>query len=205
MRGANLFPGCMTMKHFCFFLLFSMTAVLAAAETKPAETAKPAAAATAAKPAETAKPAAAATAAKPAGTAKPAVSVLTSIYRPDRDPSEFADPEKAESLLNRRAELVRKIQDERKRLLKEDTAAKKLNEEIMVLNRKLASLLETKKSMIELNSQLLDLDNAISRLKPAPPPEPDTKAEAKPDTKAETKPEAKTETKTKDGGKAGKE
>ena len=72
--------------------------------------------------------------------AKPAVSDLTSIYRPDRDPSEFADPEKAGSLLSRRAELVRKIQDERKRLLKEDEAAKKLYEEIMNLNRKLASL-----------------------------------------------------------------
>ena len=159
------------MKHFCVLFLFAVTTALSAAakppEAKPAETAKPAAAAATAKPAEAAKPA----------TAKPAVSVLTSIYRPDRDPSEFADPEKAESLLNRRAELVRKIQDERKRLLKEDTAAKKLNEEIMVLNRKLASLLETKKSMIELNSQLLELDNAISRLKPAPPPEPETKSE----------------------------
>ena len=75
----------------------------------------------------------------------------------------------------------------------------------MVLNRKLASLLETKKSMIELNSQLLDLDNAISRLKPAPPPEPETKSEAKAETKSEVKPETKTEAKTKDGGKAGKE
>ena len=159
------------MKNFCILFLFAVTTALSAAakppETKPAETAKPAAATATAKPAEAAKPA----------TAKPAVSVLTTIYRPDRDPSEFADPEKAESLLNRRAELVQKIQNERKRLLKEDTAAKKLNEEIMVLNRKLASLLETKKSMIELNSQLLDLDNAISRLKPAPPPEPETKSE----------------------------
>ena len=140
-----------------------MTAVLSAAATNPPETAKPI---------EQPKPAAVAT--QPA-EAKPTVSVLTSIYRPERDPSEFADPGKAEPLLKRRAELVRKIQDERKRLLKEDTTAKKLNEQIMVLNRKLASLLETKKSMIELNSQLLDLDNAISRLKLAPPPEPETK------------------------------
>ena len=167
-----------------------MTAVLSAAakpaETKPAATtAKPAEtkpAATTAKPAET-KPA---TTAKPAetakpATAKPAVSVLTSIYSPGRDPSEFADQEKAETLLNRRAELAKKIQDERRRLLKEDTAAKKLNEEIMLLNRKLASLLETKKSMIELNTELRDLDIAISRLKPAPPPEPETE----PETKAE--------------------
>ena len=194
------------MKHLFFLLLFSMTAVLSAAakpatttakpaETKPAATtAKPAAtpakpaetkpAATAAKPAET-KPAA--TAAKPAATpattkpatAKPPVTVLTSIYSPDRNPSEFADREKAEDLLNRRAELVKKIQDERKRLLKEDNTARNLNEEIMLLNRKLASLLETKKSMIELNSELRDLDNAISRLKPAPPPEPETKPETK--------------------------
>ena len=166
------------MKHlFCFLLLFSVTAGVSAA-AKPAETAKPAAT-TAAKPAETAKPAAT-TAAKPAET-KQAVSVLTSIYSPDRDPSEFADPEKAESLLNRRAELARKIQEERKRLLKEDNSAKKLNEEIMLLNRKLASLLETKKSMIELNSQLRDIDNAISRLKPAPQPETETKDAGKAD------------------------
>ena len=186
----------MTMKHFYIFLLFTLTAVLAAADSKPAE-AKPAEtkpAATAAKPAET-KPAAtaakpaetkpAATAAKPAETKKP-VSVLTTIYRTNPEPSAFAEPEKAEKLLNSRAELVRKIQDERKRILKEDEAAKKLSEEILVLNRKLASLLETKKSMIELNSQLLDLDIAISRLKPAPPPAPaaedgDKKADKKAD------------------------
>ena len=174
------------MKQLCILFLFAITAVLSAAAQKPAETttkqaeAKPAA--TTAKPAE-AKPAA--TTAKPA-EAKPAeakpvakqpVSVLTTIYRPSNpDPSAFADPEKAEKLLNSRAELVQKIQDERKRILKEDASAKKLSEEILLLNRKLASLLETKKSMIELNSQLLDLDIAISRLKPAPPPpEPEAK------------------------------
>ena len=164
------------MKHlFCFLLLFSVTAGLSAA-AKPADTAKPAAATAA----ETAKSSAATAAAKPAET-RQAASVLTSIYSPDRDPSEFADPEKAESLLNRRAELARKIQEERKRLLKEDNSAKKLNEEIMLLNRKLASLLETKKSMIELNSQLRDIDNAISRLKPAPQPETETKDAGKAD------------------------
>ena len=159
----------MTMKQFCILLIFSMTAVLSAAATQPATAAKPAetkpAATTTAKPAET-KPAATTTA-KPA--ARP-VSVLTSIYRTNPEPSAFADPEKAEQLLNSRAELVQKIQNERKRILQEDEAAKKLRDEIMLLNRKLASLLETKKSMIELNSQLLDLDLAISRLKPAPPP-----------------------------------
>ncbi len=169
----------MTMKKFCILLIFSMTAVLSAAATQPA---------TAAKPAE-AKPAAtttttATTTATPA--AKP-VSVLTSIYRTNPEPSAFADPEKAEQLLNSRAELVQQIQNERKRILQEDTAAKKLHDEIMLLNRKLASLLETKKSMIELNSQLLDLDLAISRLKPAPPPEPGQKtgsdAKADKDTK----------------------
>lgn len=153
------------MKHFCVLLLFAMTAVLCAA-AKPAETAKPAA--TTAKPAETAKPAAAA-------TAKPAVSVLTTIYSTNRAPEEFADREKAEDLLNRRAVLVRKIQDERKRLLKEDEAARKLYEEIMLLNRRLASLLETRKTMIELNSQLREIDDAVSKLKPAPAPE--TKAD----------------------------
>lgn len=151
----------MTMKHLCILLLFSAASVLSAA-AKPAE-AKPAAT-TASKPAET----------------KP-ISVLTSLYHKDPDPSSFADPEKAESLLKRRAELVQKIQDERKRLLQEDNAAKKLRDEILLLNRKLASLLETKKSMIELNSQLRDLDIAISRLKPAPPPEPETKAGDKAD------------------------
>ena len=173
------------MKQLCILFLFAITAVLSAAAQKPAETtAKPAEAkpaATTAKPAE-AKPAEAkptATATKPA-EAKPAakqpVSVLTKIYRPSNpDPSAFADPEKAEKLLNSRAELVQKIQDERKRILKEDASAKKLSEEILLLNRKLASLLETKKSMIELNSQVLDLDIAISRLKPAPPPEPEAK------------------------------
>ena len=150
----------MIMKHLCFFIFFAMATVLSAAAGKPAET----------------KPAESKSAAKP-------VSVLTSIYFSNPDPSAFADREKAEDLLNRRAELVEKIQNERKRLLKEDTAAKKLREEIMLLNRKLASLLETKKTMIELNSQLLDLDLAISRLKPAPPPPPEPKAE---DKKADT-------------------
>ena len=151
------------MKHFCFLLLFAMTAVLSAA-AKPAE-ATPAATAKA-KPAETAKPA--------APTVKPAGSVLSTIYTVSRDPAEFADPRKAEDLLKRRAELVGKIQDERKRLLKEDDAARKLYEEIMLLNRRLASLLETKKTMIELNSQLRELDTAISKLKPAPAPESET-------------------------------
>lgn len=172
------------MKHLCFLLFFTMTAALSAAAIpaataeKSAEATTKPAATTAAKPAETASKSAE-TATKPAATAKPAVSVLTSIYSPDRDPAEFADPEKAENLLNRRAELVKKIQDERKRLLKEDNSAKKLNEEILLLNRKLASLLETKKTMIELNSQLRELDISISRLKPAPPPEPETKDDEK--------------------------
>ena len=169
------------MKHFCVLLLFTMTTVLsaaakppatAAATAKPAETAKPAATATA-KPAETAKPAA--TEKATASAPKPAVSVLTTIYSTNRVPEEFADREKAEDLLNRRAVLVRKIQDERKRLLKEDEAAKKLYEEIMLLNRRLASLLETRKTMIELNSQLREIDDAVSKLKPAPAPE--TKAD----------------------------
>jgi len=171
-----------------------MTAALSAA-AKPAE-AKPATAPAAVKPAETAKPAETVKTA-----AKPAVSVLTTIYRPaDRDPSEFADPEKAAGLLNRRAELVQKIQNERKRILKEDAKAKELNEAIMRQLRQLSEILETKKSMIELNSQLLDLDNTISRLKPAPPPEPEAKA------KTEAKTDAKTDAKSKDGDKkAGKE
>ena len=185
------------MKHFCILLLFSVTAVLSAAAAQPAATAKPAeakpaaatqppATTTTAKPAE-AKPAAATTTAKPAAatqpaatttTAKPATkpaSVLTSIYRSYPEPSAFADQERAAALLSRRAELVQKIHDERKRLMEEDAAAKKLRDEILLLNRKLASLLEDKKSMIELNSQLNDLDNAISRLKPAPPPVPEDK------------------------------
>ena len=192
------------MKQFCFLLLFAMTAVLSAAATKPAATttakpatttAKPAEAAkpatTTAKPAEAAKPAT--TTAKPAEAAKPAaentaVSVLNSIYTPNRAPSEFAEPEKAESLLNRRAELVKKILEERKRILKEDPKAKELNEDIMRQLRQLSSILETKKSMIELNFQLDELDDAISRLKPAPAPESGAK-----------------DTKTNDAGKAEKE
>ena len=192
------------MKHFCILLLFSVTAVLSAAATQPPATAKPAATTTAkpaeakpaatttAKPAE-AKPAATTSTAKPAeakpaattSTAKPATrpatkpaSVLTSIYRSNPEPSAFADQERAELLLSRRAELVQKIHDERKRLMEEDVAAKKLRDEILLLNRKLASLLEEKKSLIELNSQLNDLDLAISRLKPAPPPEPADKTKA---------------------------
>ncbi|MBP5586152.1 MAG: hypothetical protein J6Y92_07360 [Lentisphaeria bacterium] len=173
------------MKHFCFLLLFAMTAVLAAAAkpaatttAKPAETAKPAATTTAkpaatttAKPAETAKPPAASEKTAP----KPAGSVLTSIYTTNHDPEEFADRERAEDLLNRRAVLVQKIQDERKRLLQEDEAARKLYEEIMLLNRRLASLLETRKTMIELNSQLREIDDAVSKLKPAPAPETEAK------------------------------
>ena len=96
------------MKHICFLLLFAAATVLSAA-------AKPATATTTAKPAETAKSA--------ATTSKPDVSVLTTIYRTNPDPSAFADQEKAERLINRRAELVQRIQDERKRLLKEDASA----------------------------------------------------------------------------------
>ena len=95
-------------------------------------------------------------------------------------PSEFADQEKAADLLKRRAEVAQKLQNERKRIMKEDAKAKELYDEIMRLNRQLASLLEAKKSMIELNSQLLELDSAISKLKPAPPPETESK-----DTKKE--------------------
>lgn len=178
----------MTMKKLCFLLLFTASAALFAA-AKPAESRPAATAATAAQPA-------AATAAKPAESksaeSKP-VSVLTSIYRTYPDPSAFAEPEKAESLIKRHAALVQKIQDERKRLLQEDTKAKALREEITRLNRELASLLETKKTMIELNSQLTDLDIAISRLKPAPPPPPPTEDTEKTDDKAEKAEKAATE------------
>lgn len=174
------------MKHFCFLLLFAMTAVLSAA-AKPATTPSTA----------TAKPAA--TAAPAATTAKPAGSVLTSIYSTNRAPSEFAEPDKAADLLKRRAELAQKIQNERKRILKEDAKAKELYDEIMRLNRQLASLLEAKKSMIELNSQLLELDSAISKLKPAPAPETGAATE---DTKKEDAGKAGNADKT---GKAGKE
>ncbi|MBQ7731219.1 MAG: hypothetical protein IJT68_05210 [Lentisphaeria bacterium] len=178
------------MKRICFLLFFAMTAVLSAA-AKPAAT--PATTPSATKPAATA-------AAKPAeATAKPAEAVLTRIYSTNRDPAEFADPEKAESLLKNRAGLVQDIQNERKRLLKEDAAAKKLHEEIMDLNRRLASLLENKPTMINLNSKLREVDDAISRLKPAPAPE----TEAAPgDTKKEDAGKAGNADKT---GKAGKE
>ena len=178
------------MKQLCILLFFaSVVFSVSAAATPAAPSAKPAA--TAAKPAEAAKPAA--TAAKPAET-KPA-SVLTPLFRTDPDPASYADPEKAEKLIRQRAELRQKIQAERKRLLEEDSGAKKLREEILLLNRKLASLLETKKSMIELNSQLLDLDIAISRLKLAPEPKSDEKADAKTDAKADSKADAKTDAK----------
>jgi len=179
------------MKHFCFLLLFAMTAALSAAAANPAAT-------TTAKPAATATPAATTTA-KPAAatTVKPAGSVLTSIYSANRAPSEFAEPDKAADLINRRAELAQKIQNERKRILKEDAKAKELYDEIMRLNRQLASLLEAKKSMIELNSQLLELDSAISKLKPAPAPETEAK-----DTEKEDAGKADKADKT---GKAGKE
>ena len=184
----------MTMKKLCFLLLFSASAVLFAT-AKPAET-KPAAAQPAAQP--VAQPAAA-TAAKPAET-KP-VSVLTSIYRTYPDPSAFAEPEKAESLIKRHAALVQKIHDERKRLLQEDTKAKALREEITRLNRELASLLETKKTMIELNSQLNDLDIAISRLKPAPPPPPPAENKEETTGKTEKTEQAATATKQADAAK----
>ena len=174
------------MKHLCILLFFASVMLSAA------DTATPAAAPAAA------KPAAAATAAKPATAAKAAddkpASVLTSLFHVDLDPAAFADQEKAEKLIRQRAELQQKIQAERKRLLEEDNGAKKLREEILLLNRKLASLLETKKSMIELNSQLRDLDIAISRLKPAPEPEKETAPEAKAETKADAKADAKAAT-----------
>ena len=137
---------------------------------------------------------------------KPAGSVLASIYSTNRAPSEFADQEKAADLLRRRAELAQKIQNERKRILKEDAKAKELYDEIMRLNRQLASLLEAKKSMIELNSQLLELDSAISKLKPAPAPETEAKDVKKEDVgKADnTDKSGKTDNADKTG-KAGKE
>ena len=187
----------MTMKKLCFLLLFTASAVLfAAAQPAAATAAKPAETKTAATPA--AQPAAA-TAAKPAGT-KP-VSVLTSIYRTYPDPSAFAEPEKAESLIKRHAALVQKIHDERKRLLQEDTKAKALREEITRLNRELASLLEDKKTMIELNSQLNDLDIAISRLKPAPPPPPPAENKEETTGKTEKTEQAATATKQADAAK----
>ena len=186
------------MKHLCILLFFASVMLSAADTAKPAAEAKPAATTAAA-------PAAAATAAKPAEQAKPATtakaadekpaSVLTSLFHVDLDPAAFADREKAEKLIRQRAELMQKIQAERKRLLEEDNGAKKLREEILLLNRKLASLLETKKSMIELNSQLRDIDIAISRLKPAPEPEKETEPEAKADAKTDAKADAKTDTK----------
>ena len=177
------------MKHLCILLFFASVMLSAADTATPA--AVPAATPAAA-PAATAKPA---EPAKPADD-KPA-SVLTSLFHVDLDPAAFADQEKAEKLIRQRAELMQKIQAERKRLLEEDSSAKKLREEILLLNRKLASLLETKKSMIELNSQLRDLDVAISRLKPAPEPEKETdaKAEVKADAKADAKADVKAETK----------
>ena len=173
------------MNHLCILLFFASVMLSAADTATPA-------AVPAATPAAT--PAAAAKPAEPAKSAddKPA-SVLTSLFHVDLDPAAFADQEKAEKLIRQRAELMQKIQAERKRLLEEDNGAKKLREEILLLNRKLASLLETKKSMIELNSQLRDLDIAISRLKPAPEPEKET--EAKADTKAEAKADAKADAK----------
>ena len=176
------------MKHLCILLFFASVMLSAADTATTAAAAKPATPAAA-------KPAATATAAKPATAAKAAdekpASVLTSLFHVDLDPAAFADQEKAEKLIRQRAELQQKIQAERKRLLEEDAGAKKLREEILLLNRKLASLLETKKSMIELNSQLRDLDIAISRLKPAPEPEKETEVKAEADTKTDAKADAK--------------
>jgi hypothetical protein len=54
--------------------------------------------------------------------------------------------------------------------------------------------------MIELNSQLLELDNAISKLKPAPPPEMESK-----DTKKEDAGKTDKADKTDKAAKTGKE
>ena len=144
------------MKHLCILLFFAAAAVLSAADPAPS----------AASPK--------ATAASSAPIAIPAelrpTSVLTLIYNSVPDPSAFADRERAENLLKQRADLVQKMHEERKRLLEEDPSAKKLREEIVLLNRKLASVIEDRKSMIELKSQLDSLDYTISRLKPAPQP-----------------------------------
>ena len=152
----------MTMKHLCILLFFAAGAVpvLSAADPAPS----------AAAPQTATVPAAAAPSAKPAEL--PPTSVLTMIYQTYPDPSAYADTERAGNLLKRRAELIEKIHKERKRLLEEDATAKKLRDEILLLNRRLASLLEDKKSMIELKSQLDDVDFAISRLKLKPVPQP---------------------------------
>ena len=142
------------MKHFSILFLFALTAaVLAAEDPKPAD------------------------AAKPAG-AKPPVSVLTSIYRTNPKATDFADPEKAGHLLKLRDEKIREIQNERERILKEDPKAKALNEDIMRQLRQLASLLESKKTMIDLDSELQQIDSAISNLKPASAPESGEKPKA---------------------------
>ena len=163
----------MTMKHICILFFLAVTTVLSAAETaaQPEADLTPdaeAAAPDAARP-PVARPASGQPAAVPAESS---AAVLTLIYRSYPEPSAYADPEKAAKLLAQRAELIRKIQDERKRLLEEDATAKKLREDILTLNRKLASHIQEKGSMIRRNSELRDLDRRINGLKPAPPPPP---------------------------------
>ncbi|GEM_PF-4346574 len=113
---------------------------------------------------------------KPAASAPPATvekaeqdkPVYASLFRSKIDPNTYANPEKAAKLFKEREAMVEKIHLERTRILEEDPSAKALREEILLLNRRLASIIESKKDMILLNSQLVDIDYAIDHLAPAP-------------------------------------
>ena len=141
-------------------------------------------------PAPAAKPAAAP--AKPApAPAQPVFSevLFRPLLRAKQDPRIFADPAHAAELFLAREKLIQDLLRERRRILTTDPKARELHAQIMELNKKLAVVLESKRSVRELTRDLMLVDARINALErrapqaPAPAGKPQTPA-AKPQTPA---------------------
>ena len=158
------------MRRFRFlsavFLLLPASLALAAPAPAPA---KPAPA--------PAKPAPA----KPA-PAQPIFSevLFRPIFRAKQNPQAFADPVHAAELFLAREKLIQNLLAERRRILTADPKARELHAQIMELNKQLAVVLESKRSVRELTRDLMLVDARINALERKAPPVP----AAKPQTPA---------------------
>lgn len=180
-----------------------------AAKTQAAAPAKPAvsAAKQAPAPAKTQAAAPAATAPAPvkpaAAPAKPAATVqpvypevlFRPLLRAKQSPNNFADPARAAELFLAREKLIQNLLLERRRILTADPKAREIHAKIMELNKQLAVVLESKRSVRELSRDLMLVDariDALERKKPAPPATPaaQPQAPAQPAPAAAAKPQA---------------
>lgn len=120
-------------------------------------------------PAPAAKPAPA-----PAAPAQPVFSevLFRPIFRAKQDPRTFADPAHAAELFLAREKLIQNLLAERRRILTTDPKAREIHAQIMELNKQLAVVLESKRSVRELTRDLMLVDariNALERAKPQTP------------------------------------